>query len=200
MGAAGGFVLALVLALALGLAGWWPGSAAGGSPSSAAVSLPARLGGYTRFADIPKNQVPQAASAVRNANVGDATTTAALSAAYRGAGAAVRTYGDDDLLTFFSVWVVRAGSPGLVVRFQDAEFLGLAVASRRVEDFGEVSCIVSYDPVIKGQPVREQATHTEQCQRSDAGMTVTVIAPTQDLAHRPREVAALVNQVWGLVH
>jgi hypothetical protein len=198
--AAGGFVLAAVLALVLGLLGWWPGSASGGSGSSAALSLPASVGDYRRFADIPKNKEAGAATAVRNAVQNDADTAAALSKAHDGAGAAVQTYGNDKLDGFFSVWAVRDASPDLVVRVQDADFLGLEMPSRQVEQFGKVSCIVSYDSIPKGQPVREDATHTEQCQRSDGGLTVTVISPTPEIGNEPQAVVALVDQVWGALH
>jgi hypothetical protein len=200
--AACGFVLAIALGLLLGAVGWWPGTGSSGGIggwSAASVSLPARLGDYQRFADL-RGSDPRGAGSAANTATQDAASAAGLAAAYHGAGAAVQTYGDQNLETIFVVNVVRADSPDLYVRTVDADYLGLAVPPRRVEQFGAVACAVGYDPVPKDQPVPSDAAHTEQCQRSGAGLTVNVAQVTGDLGSRPSQVATLVDQVWSALH
>jgi hypothetical protein len=198
--AAGGFVLALALGLGLGAAGWWTSSGSDSGPagggSAKAVSLPAKLGEYARYQDIDTNKDPRAAANVANTEKQDGASATAISAAYHGAGAAVQTYGDDRIFNIFEVAAVRDSAPDLVVRAEDPAYLGWAVASPRVEHFGEVSCIVSYDFVAKGTPIPANAAHTGECQRTGGGLTVIVTQIGGDLGHEQAKVAALVDQVW----
>jgi len=78
-----------------------------------------------------------------------------------------------------------------------ADRLGLAVAPEIVRTFGDVSCYIRYDGVVKGQPVTPQATHTLMCQRSSSSLTVTIIGPNGDVGSHPDQVAAMVNAVWS---
>jgi len=115
---------------------------------------------------------------------------AALATAHHGAGAAVEGYGRNDRQTLFSVWAVRDATPPPVVTVASADRLGLALAPEVVRTFGDVSCDIRYDGVVKGRPVTAQATHTVRCQRSSSSLTVTS-------ATTPSRVAAMVNAVWS---
>jgi hypothetical protein len=198
--AVGGAVLMLVIALVLGALGWWPGSGASApGPSGARIVLPARLGDYPRYQDNPKNQDPRAASNVAFATRSDSATAAQLSAAYAGAPTAVEYYADASLANFFSVYAIRAHTPDLVVQVEDADRLGAAVPTRRVEHIGDVSCIVFYDFVAKNNPVPPTSVHTIQCQRTSGALTVIVIGIQGDLAHNQGAVAGLFDQACSTI-
>lgn len=120
-----------------------------------------------------------------------------LSTAHHGVGTAVEGYGSNDLQTLFSVWAVRDATPPPVVTVVSADRLGLAVAPEIGRTFGDVSCDIRYDGVVKGQPVTPQAAHTLMCQRSSSSLTVTIIGPNGDVGSHPDQVAAMVNAVWS---
>ena len=197
---AAGFVVAAVICIALAAGGALPGQekdSGGGGGSRAAISLPAHFLSYARLADVPINKSGAGQKNVQAQEVDYHNTATALSAAHHGAGAAVEGYGSNDLETLFSVWAVRDATPPPVVTVASADRLGLAVAPEVVRTFGDVSCDIRYDGVVKGQTVTPEATHTLMCQRSSSSLTVTVNGPNGDVGSHPDQVAAMVNAVWS---
>ena len=63
--------------------------------------------------------------------------------------------------------------------------------------FGDVSCDIRYDGVVKGQPVTPQATHKLMGQRSSSSLMVTIIGPNGNVGSHRDQVAAMVNAVWS---
>jgi hypothetical protein len=195
-----GFVAAAVICIALAAGGALPGQqkdSGGGGGSTAPVSLPAHFLTYSRLADVPVNKSNPGKQNAEDRAADDRKTAAALSAANHGAGAAVQSYGSDDLQTLFSVWAVRDATPPPVFPVVSAERLGLAVPPEVVQSFGAVVCAIRYDSIVKGQPITPERTHTLICQRSNSSLTVIVQTPNGDIGGHPDQVAAMVDAVWS---
>ena len=199
-GVAAGFVAAAVICVALAAGGALPGQqkdSDGSGGSTAAISLPTHFLTYARLADVPVNKSDAGRKNAAAKDADDRKTAAALSAANHGAGAAVQSYGSDDLQTLFSVWAVRTATPAPVVEVASPERLGLAVAPDAVQSFGAVFCAIHYDSIVKGQPITPEHTYTRICQRSSSSLTVIVYTPNGDVVHHPDQIAAIVNAVWA---
>jgi hypothetical protein len=165
--------------------------------SAVAVSAPARLGDYYRYADLQKVRE-------RNGENGDMTqvvdrqarwdkeSSARLSASRGGAGAAVQQYGNVELDSMFSLEVVRSptASPQYVT-YSDPEYLHLEKPPEEMVEFGPVSCVVRNNP--SGE------TFVANCQRTGADLTVTVSHANGDLGGDPEAVADVVNEAWSLL-
>ena len=196
-----GFVAAAVICVALAAGGALPGqqkdSGGGGGGSTAAISLPAHFLTYSRLADVPVNKSNPGKQNAEDKAADDRRTAAALSAANHGAGAAVQSYGSDDLQTLFSVWAVRDATPPPVFPIVSAERLGLAVPPEVVQSFGAVVCAIRYDSIVKGQSITPERTHTLICERSNSSLTVIVQTPTGDVGGHPDRIAAMVDAVWA---
>jgi hypothetical protein len=190
-----GFAVAAIIAVILCATGVMPVRGSGSSVDSSALSLPTKLGKFVRYQDAKLSQGAKVKSTVAYRKRADRKTAQALSRAYDGAGTAVQTYTNQDLLTTFSVWAVRASSPGLVETYVDPKFVGLAAAPEAVKRFGAVECvIVQTISVPAGQ--KPKGGMAILCQRSRKGLTVSLHIGDGDLAQQPQRVVALVNQVW----
>lgn len=203
LAALGGFVLAAVIALVLWATGVFDSGSSDGGSSDASISLPAKVGSYVRFQDVTLNKQPRAKAVVANNEQSDARTAAALSRAYGGAGAAVQTYADQKLATTFTVWAVRARTPDPVVGYEDAKFLGLAVATDTVQHIGPVTCQLHNNATPAGKLPAKDAATVVLCQRTSESLTVVVRnvsgVGTPALNNSPNGVAAVVDQVWDAV-
>jgi hypothetical protein len=163
------------------------------------IALPERVGGFTRYADVPLNKQGIARRNVQLQTQSTDATAHDLSVAYRGAPAAVETYADDRLLTVFTVWAVRAYTPAPVVFHALPALTGLAQQQDEVRAFGEVYC--ELHPIRQtpaGQTPPPDNQFVSLCQRSDEHLTVAVHGggSTQPF-NDPVQIAALVNQVWN---
>ena len=200
LAALAGFVVAVLVAVILYFTGALPtkDSSSIGDVSTDAVALPATVGPYVRFQDAKVNQQSRAASLVARSRLSDTRTAQSLAKAHAGAGAAVQTYSDEQLGVTFQIWAVRSASPGLVVPFQDAKSLGLAVPPLRTQRFGAVTCEISTQATPIGQTPRPDAVFTQACLRTGSELTVIFYGGgSGELTHHPEQCAKLVDQVWG---
>lgn len=186
-----GALIVGVLWLTLGAGGGFDGD-------SAAVTAPAKVGDYQRFADLPMSQRdPGKATADRYA-AWNKQTAQSLSAAYDGAAATVESYASDDLRVIFTMHVVHATAPGLYVPYQDPKVLGLKTPDQYVQTFGAVQCIVHVQPAPIESDSEPKVVATD-CQRTGGGLTVRIPTTGGDLGEHPDQVAALVDQAFAAV-
>lgn len=193
-----GFAVAALIAVILCATGVMPVRGSGTSVDSSAISLPTKLGSYVRYQDARPNQVAKARRAVAAQRKSDRKTAAALSKAYDGAGVAVQTYENGETRGRFSVWVVRASTPGLVVAYSDAKAQGFASPLREVKVLSGVQCIVDHP---QGRSIEEGPDKgiARACQRSADGLTVQVRDGSAAF-HDPAQAAAMVNRVWDALN
>ena len=171
-----------------------------GGTSTTSIALPKTLGRYVRFEDAKLSHSSRAAKAVANEKTSDAKTASALSAAHDGAGAAVQTYTDQQLLTTVAAWAVRGPTPRPVVAYVDAKYLGVALPPHQIKKVGSSYCSISTtQQTPAGQKPPADALHTDYCQRSSGSLTVIVYAYSGGLSQHPDQVAALVDQVWSSI-
>jgi hypothetical protein len=204
MGAAiAALVGALVGAAAVGAA-WMATRARTGGPVEpgahrGAVSLPARLGAYSRVADIAMyKKSGQGAATAERIQTWNAQSAARFSQSHAGAGAAAETYSDDKVQTHFTVFAARDGrSVPPFVPYEDASYLGVVKPSQELLTFGQVYCVVANRVTPLGQELSDESVAVRMCVRSVDSLTVQADHIIGDLASRPREVAKLVDQVWN---
>jgi len=176
---------------------------------TAAPTLPDRLGAVVlrstaldSLAD--KGKPEQIAAQKERAATEDAATAAALSKAYGGAGATVRSYADTDLLTFVNATAVRADSPRLFVpREVSAADLGLAINRENIVTDGEVDCLtVQVQTTVAGKTPDPANTVVSVCQRTASGLTVRVYpsgGQDNDDEDRVATAVAMTNELWDAV-
>jgi len=194
-------VLAAVIALVLALTGALPGKDEAG-PSAASISLPRAFGGHVALSMTAQARAnPNATRALGASDRYYAThTSAALRAAYRGAGAAVSVYYGRNDLSVLRVWAVRAHTPPPVLPYQDPHYLGLAAPVRDVMRIGQVYCDVQRQPVPAGGQVPTEGVYVGSCQRTSPSLTVWIMpGGSADVGHHPDVMARLVNQMWNEV-
>jgi hypothetical protein len=172
------------------------GGGVGGS--SAAVTAPAKVGVYQRFAEVPGNTSGPGKAAADRTSAWDRQTAQRISDSYHGAAATVQTYATPDLGVIFSVQVVRADSPGLFVPYQDPKTLGLAAPNQDVKTYGAVQCVVHIQTQAAENPGPVQVIGTD-CQRTGGGLTVRIPTAGGNLGEHPDQVAAVVDEVFTAI-
>jgi hypothetical protein len=153
-------------------------------------SLP---GGFT-----PLTAGPDKALA-KNAAADEAGGTRTLPQAYGGATAVVREYADDGMRDFLVLEAVRAASPKPYTPYVDPAPLGQAKPNTEVVTVGQVSCLVSYQPVPAGQDVTPDKTNVQLCERTAGHLTVRLRfnGAEQSLQHHVDKAAELTDQAWS---
>jgi hypothetical protein len=190
-----GFGFAAVIAIVLASFGALPTRTVG--PSGASLTLPAKVGQFTRLVDNAHLQHGKGAQQIPVTRASDRQTAQALSNAHQGAGAAVQTYANTSLQTEVQLWAVRAQTPTPVVRIQNAKFEGLAEPLTEVKTFGAVACTLNNQPEPRGHPEKASDVFVVSCQRTSASLTVSIVlGGTGAIVHDPQRVVKLVNQVW----
>jgi hypothetical protein len=187
----------VVGALVVGVLWLTVGSSEDGG-SSGPIAVPAKVGDYQRFADIPGNASGPGKATAERTSAWNRQTAQRISAAYDGAAATVETYARPDLQVIFTVQVVRANSSGLYVPYQDAKTLGLAEPDQDVKTFGKVQCIVHVQPKAAENEGPTQVVGTD-CQRTGGGLTVRIPTAGGDLGEHPDQVAAVVDEVFTAI-
>ena len=200
LAAVAGFVVAAVIGavlVATGVAHF--GSSSG--PSTAPLSMPASLGAYVRFSDARVNQQERAAQAVAYRRGDDARTAQELSAAHAGAAAAVQSYADQKLLIQFSVWAVRDETPRPVVFDVTAKESGTAQPYKQVKKIGSAYCeLTTTKFATYGSKPPPNSQVASLCQRSEPGLTVSIVGGSPPLFNHPSQVVALLDEAWAQLH
>lgn len=170
-----------------------------GGPSAQPLKAPDTLGGYlTVQAAVTKIDKGGAAakSQIERADKADRENTTRISEAYGGAAAVSRTYNDEGLLNGFQLTAVRADSPSLIAPYEDATALGLAAPSTELVQVGAVQCLLHNDPTPLGQQQDPESSFATACQRTGAGLTVTLRTTARDTPPTPEKLAAVVEEAW----
>ncbi|MGW2378314.1 hypothetical protein [Kitasatospora sp. NPDC001683] len=134
----------------------------------------------------------------KNAATNEAGGTRTLSQAYGGAAATVRQYTDEGMRDFLVLEAVRAASPKPYTPYVDPASLGQAKPGTEVVTVGQVSCLVSYQPILTGQDVTPEKTNVQLCERTSAHLTVRLrFAGSEELQHHIDQAAHLTDQAWS---
>jgi hypothetical protein len=201
-----GFVLAAVIFVVLVVTGVVrsddgnsvAGSDGSSGPSRAAITLPRTIGGFT-WLGVKQRSTDggNPGQLAAHEQLVDQRTSAALSAAHDGAAAVVHQYTDPSQHTFYTVLVVRDGTPPPVVGVSSAKLQGLAEPMQRIVRVGTAYCeidVVRATPY--GQTPGPDADDVASCQRSTGSLTVVI---RSGVAHDPHAVVAFLDRVWQLV-
>lgn len=191
VGLVGAVVGALVAGVPLLLTRGDGGGGLGKSKDS--ISAPEALGGYRPMLKNPKAD----ASLIKRLTESESMSGKNLSAAYGGAGAVFREYTDDGLVNSFELEAVRAESPKPFYPYIDAAELGLVKPDEDVEAFGQVNCLIHYEPTPQGQPVEPDQIHVLTCERTSSHLTVRLRFDSGDAWQKPADAAALTDQAWS---
>jgi hypothetical protein len=208
-----GTLLCAALALAaLALAGCGGGGSSsdggdtdgGGEVGTAAIELPAEIGGLSEMLKAMEAKSPPAKTLSEQTKSQEETaelTAAAYTKAYGGAAAAYRQYADAELLKMPYVIAVRAEAPGMVIGpVYDPKFLGLENAEREVVTVGEAECQVAWSPPTptgtKPDPSSELATN---CQQVGSGVSVFVGSAGYEGPSGLKEMAAFTEAAFKAV-
>ena len=180
--------------------------------SSAAITLPAELAGYSDLlavnqALLAKSSMSEArktsnlAAQQSNQQKVSGLTIAAYQAASPGAAVAYRAYADPKLLHVASTIAVRAGYPGLTVGpVYDPTFQGIAVNRTAIKSFGEVDCLVAQLQITRaGSQVDPEQEATTMCQRTGTQLTVQVYGSAFNGAADQQTMVELTNAAWTSV-
>ncbi len=149
------------------------GHAAGGS-----ISLPQSLPGFKDIvaatADKAKGKNSIVKSIRRHQAVVTSHTVAQYRQAYHGAAVAYHAYSDAELDAFPWVIAIRTNAPGITIGpYQDAKYLGLAIADRFVKRFGDVQCAIQTGlTTVAGRKPDLSEEVPFLCQRTANGVTV----------------------------
>ncbi|RIJ70656.1 hypothetical protein D1871_17650 [Nakamurella silvestris] len=172
------------------------------------VALPEELGGSVlqsaAIAGLDQSQPGQGTEMVEREARVNATTAAALAKAYGGAGAAVQTYTDADLMNSITAVAVRAPSPRLFLsRVTDPADLRLAVNRENIRTDGEVDCYtVQVKATVVGTVPDPADTAVDHCQRTGEHLTVRIYLGGRQDRNDPDRVAtavAMTNELWDAV-
>lgn len=197
-GSAGIVVSAGLVAGAWALAGCSDSDPGGRSVGTAALSAPARLGGYSRLADVPLSRQGLGKATADRVHSWNQRSAQRLSRTYGGAAAVVETYADDRLGTQFSLVAARASTPfPPFVPYQDPAVLGLSRPPEDLVSIGDVACVVRNDATVAGQTPAADATHVVSCVRTGPTLTVQAQNLTGDLGQQPTQVAHLLDEAWS---
>jgi hypothetical protein len=191
VGLVGAVVGALVAGLPLLLTRGGGGGGLGASKDS--ISAPDNVGGYTPMLKNPKVD----AATIKRLTAMESVSAKNLSAAYGGAGAVLRQYSDDGFMNDFTLEAVRAESPKPFTPYIDPASLGLVKPDQDVETFGQVNCLVHYQPVNQGQQVQPEQIKVMTCERTSAHLTVRLLFGAGDAWQKPADAAALTEQAWS---
>ncbi len=168
------------------------------------ITLPASVAGFRDLVDALSSR-RYSARLVRQERVNQGKIGSATEAAYRqafnGAGAAYRAYSDSGLQKRPYVIAVRASAPGVTIGpVLDPSYLGLAKPPRQVMTVGQVSCQISWTPLIlAGHAPDPSSEQVIGCQRSGPGLTVFVggngFTGPADL----QAMVNLTNSAWSAI-
>ncbi|NUP51523.1 MAG: hypothetical protein HOW97_30035 [Catenulispora sp.] len=192
VGLVGAVVGALVAGVPLLLAGGGDGGGGLGA-SHDALSAPSAVGAYSLMIKNPKVD----ANTIKRVTSTETVSTKNLSDAYGGATALFRQYTDSTLENDFSLAVVRAQSPKPFFAYVDPAQLGMAKPEQDVEMFGQVACVVHYQPVAAGQQEQPDQIHVSSCERTSAHLTVRLLFGGGDAWKSPADAAALTDKAWS---
>jgi hypothetical protein len=149
------------------------GHAAGGT-----ISLPQSLPGFKDIvaatADNAKGKKSIVESTHRNQLVVNSHTVAEYRKAYHGAAVAYRAYANADLTAFPWMIAIRTNAPGITIGpYEDPKYLGLAIAPRFVQRFGDVQCAIQTGlTTVAGHKPDLSEEVPYLCQRTANGVTV----------------------------
>jgi hypothetical protein len=179
-------------------------TASPGTPGAAApggdLSAPERLGGFVHQDKVALDLDDGGKSGQETAErvrTWDSKSGKRLSDAYDGAPAVVRSFANSSFDSLFQLAIVRGSSPRPYVPYEDPVALGLEVATNQMVTFKEVDCVLYNQPTNAGNEPDSDAVSVVSCQRADAGLTVQIRNLSGDIAHKPSQVARLVDEVWA---